>query len=135
MAEHERRGTDHLDLLAEPTGGRMGGPVRAAASWLRRRLPVLAAAALLLSQAACTPRGCDNPYVLDYLDDTDRAANLNHVGLVRDAIATTPGATPTGARCAIWEKVRDPSGAIVLRAQRYSVLQISNGWKLGKLDP
>ena len=135
MAEHERRGTDHLDLLAEPTRGRMGGRVRAAASWLRRRLPALAVGALLVSQVACAPRGCDNPYVLDYLDGTDRAADLNHVGLVRDAIATTPGVTPNGARCASWEKKRDPSGRVVLRAQYYSVLQISNGWKLDTLDP
>ena len=131
MAEHARRGTDHLDLLAEP----LAAPLRSAAAWLRRALPMLAAVALLLSQAACAPRGCRNPYVLDYLDQTDRAADLRHVGLVRDAVASVPGATADAASCSIWERVRGPSGTVVLRAQHYSVLAISNGWKLSSLDP
>ncbi len=126
MAEHERRGTDHLDLLAEP----LAGPGRMVAGWLRRALPAAAVIVLMLSQAACAPRGCDNPYVLDALARSDRAADLRHVGLVRDAVRTEPGATAGAARCSIWEQVRGPSDAVVLRAQHYSVTQISNGWKL-----
>ena len=135
MAEHARRGTDHLDLLAEP----LGGPGRRVAAWLRRALPMLvcglAFGLLAASPAWCEPRGCDNPYVLDYIDQVDRTADLRHVGLERDAVSARLGSGPNQAQCAIWERLRGPSGTVVLQAQRYSVVQVSNGWKLESLGP
>lgn len=102
----------------------------------RLMLPALCLATGAL--AGCAEQSCANPYVLDFVDSADRRASLAHVGLIRDAVRTDPGARPSLAHCTVWERVRNPAYGVapnqpevLLQPQHFSVTKIDDGWRVG----
>lgn len=101
---------------------------------LPRFLLTIAAVAGL---SGCASRGCDNPYVLDYLDNADRSSDLAYLGLVRDAVRSNPAPVANTAYCSIWQRVKNPAYGTtptqpeaLLRPQHYTVTQIDDGWRV-----
>ena len=114
---------------------------------MSRTCTALATLALAMSTlAGCAAPGCNNPYVLDWLDNADRNADLAYLGLVRDGVGSQPGATPDTRLCSVWQRVRNPNYAagpgqpprpgqprVLLRPQRYTVTEINQGWRVRPL--
>ena len=107
-------------------------PTRQVPGGRRPRVPALLfVVGLALGLAGCAERSCGGVAVLNALDDTDHQADLSHLGLVRDAVRTAPGAPPDSASCSIWEQGRGPGpGQVLLRPQYYGVRQVSTGWEV-----
>lgn len=102
----------------------------------------LLAVAAVASLSGCASRGCDNSYVLDYIDDADRTSDLAYLGLVRDAVRSEPAPTPNTAYCSIWQRIKNPAYGTtptqpesLLRAQHYTVTQIDHGWRIVPTAP
>lgn len=94
------------------------------------------------SLSGCVSRGCDNSYVLDYIDNADRSSDLAHLGLVRDAVRSDPAPSPNTTYCSIWQRVKNPAYGTtptqpeaLLRPQHYTVTQIENGWRIAPIVP
>lgn len=86
---------------------------------------------LALGLAGCAEPSCDSIAVLNALDESDRRADLSHVGLSRYEVRTSPGPTPDSASCTIWERVLGPNREpVLLRPQYYEVRRVSTGWEL-----
>jgi hypothetical protein len=95
---------------------------------LGRPLLCCAAASLL---SACAPRSCANPYVLDFLNNEDARADVEHVSVLHDPVVTVAGPTPDTLSCSVWEQVRRPSdGRTVLRPQFFGLRSVGEGWKI-----
>jgi hypothetical protein len=98
---------------------------------------LLLATVTVASLSGCATRGCDNPYVLDYIDNADRSSDLAYLGLVRDAVRTDPGPKPNTAYCSVWQRIKNPAyGSTptqpesLLRPQHYTITQVDHGWRI-----